>query len=112
MPVDFEHELSNGWGKWQNLVLSALKELKDDGKATHDQVTTLATEFALLKQRFEDQADNTDRIEELEKTSSSYVTKEGLKKDRRWLVTIALTILGSIAIPCIAIVVASTGVFG
>lgn len=112
---DYEHELNNGWSRWQNLVLSGLKELRDDQKELHTALNALTTKVALIEQgtassQVSDLVDELeDRVGDLEKKS---VTADALKRERRWWIGIALTALGSIAIPTIAVLISTAGLFG
>lgn len=45
--IDYEHELSNGWGKWENLVLTALKENAANTKVLDDKLDSVITTQAV-----------------------------------------------------------------
>lgn len=50
MSIDYEHELGNGWGPWQQVVLAGMKEIRDDVKEVKETQAEQATDIALIKQ--------------------------------------------------------------
>lgn len=51
MGVDYDHELSNGWDKWQNLVLTAMRENRDAITHVTELVGTVVTAQAVQDER-------------------------------------------------------------
>lgn len=104
--IDFDYELSNGWDKWQNLVLTGMKEIKLDNKVLQEQITAVGTRVAVIESKVLTLTDQDVRIGHLE---ANTVSQEALKKERRWLVGISLTVAGSIILPLLAIIVSLGG---
>ncbi len=102
MGVDYEYELSNGWDKWQNVVLMGMKEIKDDLKEVHATQTAQGTDIALIQQSLATQKNYDRRIATLETEAA---TKGEIKSDRRWILGTAIAVFGSIVIPAVAVLV-------
>lgn len=108
MGVDYEHELGNGWSPAINILLQGMKEIRDDQKSIHAEVTTIATTQALMKQSIDGFQDLPGRIKKLEDTE---LKQDTLRSQNRWLLGIGLTILGSIALPAMGLILSSWGLF-
>ncbi len=49
MPIDYEHELSNGWNKWQNLVLQGMQRLDEQGRDHSEKLEQIVVDIAVVK---------------------------------------------------------------
>lgn len=103
--LDYDHELNNGWGRFQNLILQEMKRLAD-GLEKQDEKLSVAiidaavsrTAFDALKQTFEQDKldakevhdDHEGRLRSLEKKSNQ---NSGVRKYKEWLIPLSATII-------------------
>lgn len=103
--LDYDHELNNGWSKFQNLILQEMKRLAD-GLENQDEKLTAAildaavsrTQFDALKTSFEQDKqdakelheDHEQRLRTLESGSNQFT---GIRKYKEWAIPLAVMII-------------------
>jgi hypothetical protein len=106
--IDFDYELSNGWDKWQNLVLTGMQEIKRDNKALETQMSNIGARVAVIESAAKTAENIVNTLQaqahRLEHLEANSVSQDALKKERRWLVGISITVAGSIILPLVAVI--------
>ena len=80
--VNYDYELNNGWDKWQNLVLTAMKENRDAILAMDNKVDDVRLNMATLAERQENVIKQAAAVEALAHATDSRVNAIEVSRSR------------------------------
>lgn len=105
MGIDYEHELGNGWNRWQKLVLTELQRISKVQEDLGDKIDPIILQAALtqqafeeLKHRFESDLATAEKLHEdheqrLRVVESSENRGKGVRRYKEWIVPLIATIM-------------------
>lgn len=95
--IDYDHELSNGWNKYEVMVLQELKRLADSDAEKMAILSNIALNLNTVTARFADHVAASDRTEEdvegrLRVLETAKNEQVGITRLKQWAIPLVVTV--------------------